>query len=527
MNGPNILGFKHSTLAQKFMYAFNPATQKILEGMFHVATAEEIDEALELATEVAIEYGKTTGKERAAFLHAIADEILALGDSLVKRAMAESGLPEGRIVGERGRTINQLRLFAEVAEEGSWVEASIDNAIPDRKPAPKVDLRKMLMPIGPVVVFTASNFPLAFSTAGGDTASALAAGCPVIVKAHEAHLGTNTLVAVAIQRAAERTNMPNGVFSSLNGTGPELGQALVKHPLTKAVAFTGSLHGGKALYDAATQREEPIPVFAEMGSINPVFIMEQALKNNGTTIAQQYGGSVTLGVGQFCTNPGLLIAKEGAALDNFIKTLSATIADSTPASMLNEKVHANYNKSKATVLAAAAVKLEGEHSAVKDMQGKAGVASVKGSDFLKNPILHEEVFGPFTLVVKCASDEEIYAVAKSLKGQLTATIMGEKPELLASTKLIDELQKKVGRLIFNGVPTGVEVCHSMQHGGPFPATTDGRFTSVGTGAIKRFARPIAFQNWEQALLPDALKDGNPSQIWRLEDGVFTKATKQV
>ena len=523
MNGSNILGFKYSAMADRLLSALNPSTQKILKGQFHIATTEEIDEAMSLATSAYQTYKDTSPKERAAFLNAIADEIMGLGDALVERTMAESGLPKGRVEGERGRTVNQLRLFAKVVEEGSWVEASIDTAIPDRTPFPKADIRKMLVPTGPVVVYTASNFPLAFSTAGGDTASALASGNPVVVKAHESHLGVNALVSIAIQRAAERTGMPDGVFSSLNGTGLELGQALVKHPLTKSVAFTGSLKAGKAIFDAAAERAEPIPVFSEMGSINPVVILDEALAKRGDQIAKQYAGSVTLGVGQFCTNPGILVVKDGEGFPSFVSTLAAEMQQMTPATMLNENVCANYNKSKDIVLNETGVSLEGESSnSGEGLQGRPTVASVDAKHFISNPKLQEEVFGPFTMIIKCSNDEDVLQVIQSLKGQLTATIMGEENELPQQKDVIHHLQERVGRIIFNGVPTGVEVCHSMQHGGPFPATTDSRFTSVGTGAIKRFVRPIAFQNWPQALLPAALKDANPLGIWRLLNGEQTK-----
>ena len=522
MYGPNILGFQQSAIAKKFMYAFNPSTREILEGAFHKATPEEIDQAMDLATTAFTTYKKTSGAQRASFLNAIADEILALDDVLVKRAMAESGLPEGRIKGERGRTVNQLRLFAKVAEEGSWVEASIDQAMPDRQPMPKTDIRKVLQPLGPVVVFTASNFPLAFSTAGGDTASALAAGCPVIVKAHEAHLGTNALVSVAIQRAAEKTGMPDGVFSALNGTGPELGQALAKHPQTKAIAFTGSHGAGKALFDAAAQRKNPIPVFAEMGSINPVFVLDNALSKRGEAIAKQYASSVTLGAGQFCTNPGLIIVKNNAHGHTFIETLGQAIQAIAPATMLNENVCKNYHAGRQSILDNPKIQLEASIENVSDGQCTNTVASVMASDFLENPSFQKEIFGPFTLVVKCSTDAQMMSIAERLEGQLTGTIMAEPSEIASQNDLTETLQNKVGRIIFNNVPTGVEVCHSMQHGGPYPATTDGRFTSVGTGAIKRFARPIAFQNWPQDLLPDTLKDGNPTGIWRLMDGVFGK-----
>ncbi|MEL6922429.1 MAG: aldehyde dehydrogenase (NADP(+)) [Bacteroidota bacterium] len=517
--GQNFLGFKRSALMSKLMHAMNPATQQLIEGAFNVASPEEIDEAMQLATKAAHPFAQTSNAERAAFLNAIADEILALGDALVQRAMAESGLPEGRIIGERGRTMNQLRLFAKVVKEGSWVEASIDLAQPERTPFPKADIRKMLVPVGPVVVFTASNFPLAFSTAGGDTASALAAGCPVVVKAHESHLGTNALVAYAIQNAAQKTGMPDGVFSSLNGTGPELGQALAKHSLTKSIAFTGSLRAGKALYDAAANRPDPIPVFAEMGSINPVVLLPDALQQRAGELAKTYAGSVTLGVGQFCTNPGLILGVQSEALDRFVDTLAAEIKNIAPATMLNEGVCNNYQKGLSTFVQMDGVQLEGEsQTAAAAVQGKPVVCSTKGAYFMDHPTLHEEVFGPSTLVVRCADNTELLSVVQELEGQLTGTIMGESKELADYPELIAALQQKVGRLIFNSVPTGVEVCDSMQHGGPWPATTDSRFTSVGTGAIRRFARPVTWQSWPQALLPDALKDDNPLNIWRKLDG---------
>ena len=440
--------------------------------------------------------------------------------------MQESGLPEGRITGERGRTIGQLRLFAEIAKEGSWVEASIDTAIPDRTPFPKPDIRKMMVPVGPVVVFTASNFPLAFSTAGGDTASALAAGNPVIVKAHESHLGTNALVAMAIQNAAQKTGMPDGVFSSLNGYGPDLGQKLVRHPLVKSVAFTGSCRAGKALYDAVAERSEPIPVFAEMGSVNPVFLLPGALEKKGQELAIQYAGSVALGVGQFCTNPGILLVKAGNSANQFINELSKAINNTTPATMLNAYVCAGYYKARAEVTQLPGVTMEGiVEGDGADLKGRAAVASVDGANFLKHTeLLQSEVFGPFTLVIKSNSEEEFIEIAKKMHGQLTATIMGEDADIKSHQKLISVLQDKVGRLIFNGVPTGVEVCYSMHHGGPFPATTDSRFTSVGSGAIKRFARPLAFQNWPNDLLPQELQNSNPRSIWRIVDGSRGKIT---
>ena len=494
----------------------NPATQEVLPGAYAPHSTEEIDRIVRKAQEAFTIYRSKSGKEKAVFLRGIADEILALGSELIERAMAESGLPEGRIVGERGRTMNQLKLFADVLEEGSWVDARIDFAQPDRQPLPKADIRQMLIPVGVVGVFTASNFPLAFSTAGGDTASALAAGNPVVVKAHESHPGTHALVIRAIEKAAAATGMPQGVISSIYGSYPA-GQALVKHPLIKSIAFTGSFRGGKALFDAAAAREEPIPVFSEMGSINPVILMEGVLEEKAEALADTYAGSVTLGAGQFCTNPGLLIGKDSGGLDRFIRRLGVAVQEISPATMLSEKIYRGYEQNRAAMLQQSGVNLEGKASTNSyAWVGCGTVASVSGAAFLNNPHLQEEVFGPFTLVVKCDSDAELLSVIQSIGGQLTATIMASNTELNGHSGLISELREKVGRLIFNGVPTGVEVCHSMHHGGPFPATTDSRFTSVGTNAIKRFVRPVCYQNWPENLLPAELKDQNPLGINRLE-----------
>lgn len=494
------------------MQALDPKRQKFIEGQFNIATSEEMDAAVQLAQQAHLQYQYCSGAQRAAFLRAIAEEILALDEPLIRRAMQESGLPEKRLIGERGRTINQLQLFANMVEEGSWVEATLSDTI-----------RKMLVPLGPVVVFTASNFPLAFSTAGGDTASALAAGCPVIVKAHESHLGTNALVAYAIRKAAERCEMPEGVFSSLNGTGPELGQALVNHPGVKAIAFTGSLRAGRAIFDAASRRPEPIPVFAEMGSINPVILTDGALNKRGEQLAKQLARSITMGVGQFCTNPGLILAKESAMLDAFINQLSVNLQNSHSATMLNEGVCKNYNQARQHLIDTEGVKLEGLAAEPPKGQANAGLASIKGVDFLQKKNLQEEVFGPFSLVVRCSDDTELLAVINSLSGQLTGTVMAEEEELADQRGLINALRERVGRLVFNGVPTGVAVCAAMQHGGPYPATTDSRTTSVGSSAIHRFARPVAYQDWPEAALPPALQQDNPLGIWRKIEESWQKA----
>ena len=517
IHGKNFIGFELSSKGDETFTANDPAQSTQVEGEFYSATPREVNHVLEKASAAFVIYRNKSGKEKAEFLDKIADEILALGDILIQRAMIETGLPEGRITGERGRTIGQLRSFADLLREGSWVEASIDNADPDRSPIPKPDLRKMLVPIGPVVVFGASNFPLAYSTAGGDTASALAAGNPVIVKGHNSHPGTSELVANAIVDAAKKTDMPDGVFSHLNDIGFEVGKQLVSSSVVKAVGFTGSQKGGKALYDLAGQREEPIPVFAEMGSVNPVIILPGAL-DNVEVLAKQYAGSITLGSGQFCTNPGLMLGVESSKLDDFKNDLSNQIASVVPSTMLNEGIFNNYEAKKLSTIEQVGVEVI---SSSKESPAKSSgiplVASVGGTEFLANPKLHEEVFGPFSLLVECENANQLEQIASSLDGQLTITIMGSEEDLRDNAKVIDQLTSKTGRIIFNGVPTGVEVCASMQHGGPYPATTDSRFTSVGSGAIKRFVRPVSFQNWPDNLLPEELQQGNPLNIWRLED----------
>lgn len=487
------------------------------------ATLTEVDSALKAAHVAFLSFKNFSGRKKAEFLRAIADEIEALGPELVQTAMRETNLPEARIINERGRTTGHCRMFADLVEEGSWVDARVDTALPNRMPAPKPDIRKMLVPIGPVVVFGAANFPLAYSTAGGDTISALAAGCPVIVKAHPAHPGTSLLVATAVTKAAGRTGMPNAVFQHLFGASFEVGQALVKHPLTKAVGFTGSLAGGKALFDLANQRPEPIPVFAEMSSINPVVLLPQSLQTGFAKTASMLASSITLGVGQFCTNPGLILAVEGEGLNSFGAALAAEIKKSAPGTMLHQGIADNYATRSQRTLTQQGITVEAQSNEAGDAaQGRPMIVSVSAKEFFKNPLLAEEVFGPFSMIVKCADRNELHTVANLLHGQLTCSVMGSEEEIAEYESMINVLVEKAGRLIINGVPTGVEVCPSMNHGGPFPATTDSRFTAVGTDAIKRFARPVAFQNFPNALLPDELKDGNPLGIWRVVNGEFGK-----
>lgn len=523
ITGKNIIGYSESASGSEHYQVAEAATDETLVGEFTGATAEEVEAAMALAERASIAFSKVSGKDKAAFLRAVGENIVALDQLLVQRAMAEAGLPEGRIKGERGRTVGQLNMFATLLEEGSWIDARIDTPDPTRVPGPKPDVRRMLRAIGPVVVFGASNFPLAFSTAGGDTASALAAGCPVIVKSHPAHAGTSELVAGAIQKAARDTGMPEGVFSHLNSSGFEVGKALVLHPATKSVAFTGSLRGGRALFDLANQRQEPIPVFAEMGSINPVLLLPDALAQKAEELAKMYAGSITMGVGQFCTNPGLLIGIESNGLKTFIEQLGTSIAEILPACMLHKGIAENYVKLSADAVSHEGVTLEGKaNTAAEGNQGAAAVAAVSGANFLRNPALHEEVFGPYSLVVKCANEAEMQAVLRQLSGQLTGTVLAEGNEFEAFADTIALLEARVGRLLCNGMPTGVEVCSAMHHGGPYPATTDARFTSVGSAGIERFVRPVCYQTWPEALLPVELHNSNPMDIWRLVDNARTK-----
>jgi 2,5-dioxopentanoate dehydrogenase len=482
----------------------------------------EIDAYMQEAWKAFHIYRKKSLKERAAFMRSIAVELENCGDTLIQTAMRETNLPEARLRGERGRTIFQLNSYATACENGEWLEASIDTAIPDKMPA-KPDIRKMLIPMGPVVVFGSSNFPFAYSTAGGDTACALAAGCPVIVKAHPAHPETSHIVADAIFKAAAFNNLPLGVFTHVYGAGFETGKVLVTHPHTKAVGFTGSYAGGKQLFDWANQRKEPIPVFAEMGSVNPVFLLPEKLATDATGIATAYAGSITLGVGQFCTNPGLIIAIESDALKTFTHDLGKAIQKTQPAAMLHAGIVKAYKEKKGKALLQDDVHLVAEsETVVKEDEGLPTVATASAETFLNNPLLHQEVFGPYSLIIRCKNETEMLAVAKQLEGQLTATLMATTNELKRNEELIEAVKNICGRLILNGVPTGVEVCLSMHHGGPFPSTTDSRFTSVGADGIKRFARPISLQNWDNELLPDELKNENPLGIWRRVNSELTK-----
>ncbi|MDC6365956.1 MULTISPECIES: aldehyde dehydrogenase (NADP(+)) [Flavobacteriaceae] len=518
LHGKNYLGNEQSNMGSTTFYGIDPATGENLETAFTEVTADEINTAVTKAEEAFKEYKNKSSAEKALFLDAIADEILALGDALIQRACAETALPEGRIVGERGRTMGQMKLFATVLREGSWVDARVDEAIPDRQPFPRVDIRSMLRPLGPVAVFGASNFPLAFSVAGGDTASALAAGCPVVVKAHPAHPGTSELVAGAIISAAKKTGMPDGVFSMIHGISHEVGGTLVEHSAIKAVGFTGSLRGGKALFDIASRRPEPIPVYAEMGSTNPVFILPNAMQERGEDISKQLHDSFTLGVGQFCTNPGLVFAQNSDETKLFERMLSNLTANSNSETMLTEGIHNAFDSGARNLSSQEGVATLAKAEKKGINQGNASVFSTDGQSFLTNDLLEEEVFGPSTLLVNTSNANEMLQIAKNLHGHLTATIHGTEEDLKANTALIEVLEEKVGRLLINGFPTGVEVCYAMVHGGPYPATTDSKSTSVGTKAIERFARQVCYQNFPDFLLPDELKKDNPLGIMRTVNG---------
>ena len=490
---------------------------------FDEASNTHVDAALTAAARAARDYRAVPAVTRAAFLDRVADAI-AQADGLVEAAGAETALPPERLAAERARTVGQLRMFASVVREGSWVDARIDRAQPDRQPLPKPDIRRMLIPIGPVAVFAASNFPLAFSVAGGDTASALAAGCPVVVKAHPAHPATSEIAARAVAEAARGAGIPPGVFSLLHSTRHEVGSALVRHPLTKAVAFTGSLRGGRALFDVAAQRPDPIPVYAEMGSVNPVFLLPGALRQRTEAIADGLKQSVTLAVGQFCTNPGLIIGIDDERFDASVGRMAALIAEAPPGTMLYPALLESYEAGVRRLSALPGVRTtRSSITGVSDGQARPSFFDTSARTFLWHREIGDEVFGPSTVVVRCGSREEMETVASHLEGQLTATIHGTPEDLAEHASLVSILEEKAGRIIFNGFPTGVEVCAAMQHGGPYPASTDSRTTSVGTAAIHRFARPVAWQNFPQAALPPDVQDGNPGGLWRLVDGEMTRS----
>ncbi|UWF51881.1 aldehyde dehydrogenase (NADP(+)) [Pseudomonas sp. N3-W] len=519
LTGNMLIGQQAVTGSQQALRAIDPATDHPLEPVYPGATGAHVEQACALAWAAFDRYRETPLTVRAHFLETIADEIESLGDELIERAVAETGLPRPRILGERGRTCQQLRTFARVVRAGDWLGVRVDTALAQRQPLPRPDLRQRQVPLGPVAVFGASNFPLAFSVAGGDSASALAAGCPVIVKAHGAHPGTSELVGRAVADAVKKCGLPEGVFSLLFGAGNDVGIALVSDPRIKAVGFTGSRNGGIALCKAAQARPEPIPVFAEMSSINPVLLFPAALDARGEALAQGFVASLTQGAGQFCTNPGLVIARQGPGLERFIKTAAGLVERITAQTMLTPGIFNAYETGVGLLLEhanaqLAAAGLRGE----SPNQCQSHLFVTQAQDFLADAALQAEIFGAASLIVQCADDDETRQVIEHLEGQLTATLHLDDADLEHARALLPVLERKAGRLLVNGWPTGVEVSDAMVHGGPFPATSDSRTTSVGTAAILRFLRPVCYQDFPDSLLPAALKHGNPLQLRRLLDG---------
>lgn len=518
--GQNFIAGIRSAEGEKKLQSFNASTGEALNYEFIQATEAEVNRACEAAYEAFQTFRHTSPEQRAQFLDAIADELDALGQDFLEIISQETALPLARLQGERGRTSGQMRLFAKVLRRGDFLGARIDTALPERQPFPRVDLRQIQVGIGPVAVFGASNFPLAFSTAGGDTASALAAGCSVVVKAHSGHMTTADYVGQAIERAVAKTNMPKGVFNMVYGNG--VGEILVKHPKIKAVGFTGSLKGGRALCDMAAARPQPIPVFAEMSSINPMILLPQALQNRGEKIAQELADSVVLGCGQFCTNPGLIIGIKSAEFTQLTEKLAEIIAAKPAQTMLNASTLKSYVNGLNHLSQHQGI----EHLAGESQQGhqalpqlfKANVELLLAGDQL----LQEEIFGPTTIIIEVADKAQLIAALSSMNGQLTASLIGDDADFVEFADLVPVLEEKAGRLLVNGYPTGVEVSDAMVHGGPYPATSDARGTSVGTLAINRYLRPVCYQNYPQSLLPEALRDGNPLNLLRLVNGENTR-----
>jgi 2,5-dioxopentanoate dehydrogenase len=525
ITGEMLIGRSAVRGGEKPLRAFNPSLgEDIAAPVFGSGTAENVAAACELARQAFDEFRNLPLTVRAEFLERIADGITDLGDALIQRAQEESGLPKARLEGERGRTTGQLKLFAEVVRAGQWLAATLDSPLPERKPLPRSDLRMQKIAIGPVAVFGASNFPLAFSVAGGDTAAAFAAGCPVVVKAHSAHLGTSEMVGRVIQQAAKDLNLPEGVFSMIVGAGRTVGEALVAHPAIKAVGFTGSRAGGTSLMQVAARRPEPIPVYAEMSSINPVFLLPSAVAARGAAIAQGFVDSLVLGAGQFCTNPGLAIGVDGPELTKFIDAASAALSAKPAQTMLTSGIHAAYQQGETRLASTEGVsEIAHGQAASGPTQGCAALFVTDAQTFLTQTELEDEVFGPASTIVRCKDEKELAAVAEHFVGQLTATIQMDRDDVPTAKKLVPILERKAGRILVNGFPTGVEVSHAMVHGGPFPATSDSRVTSVGTTSIERFLRPVCYQDFPAELLPEALSDANPLELWRRRDGQIVKA----
>ena len=523
INGEMLIGTTAAHGSSGAFRAINPATGLEIEPAFGTGTVADVERACTLAQQAFDIYRATTLAQRAAFLEQIAQNILDLGPALIERAMLESGLPQARLEGERGRTVGQLRLFAKVVRDGRWLSATLDSALPERTP-PRPDLRLRKIGLGPVAVFGASNFPLAFSVAGGDTASALAAGCPVLLKAHGAHPGTSELVGKAIQAAVASCGLPEGVFSLLHGDGRTIGQALVGHPAVKAVGFTGSRQGGVALMRTAAQRAEPIPVYAEMSSINPMFMLPDAMAQRAAQIASGFVDSLTMGAGQFCTNPGLIFALEGEALNQFCASAAAALQGKAAGTMLTPGIYSAFNDGVERLAKAPGVSLlaRGQNGA-NPCAGQAALFLTDAATFLANQALEEEIFGASSLIVSCRDSSQFKQIAEHLEGQLTATMFLTENDRDAALALLPTLERKAGRILINGYPTGVEVSHAMVHGGPFPATSDSRSTSVGASAINRFLRPVCYQDLPAYLLPTELQDGNPSGLWRVVDGELVQS----
>ncbi len=523
LSGLSLIGNSLGKPGGASFHAVNPSTGSDLPELFYTASSSEVNRAAELAGQAFDRYSRTSGAERAAFLRAIAEELEASRPQITERVPLETALPEGRANGELGRTIGQLRMFADLVENGSWVDARLESAQPDRAPVPKPDTRSMRIPIGPVAVFGASNFPLAFSVAGGDTASALAAGCPVVCVAHFAHPGVSELAGRAILRAVERAGMPEGTFSLLQGTGQDVGAPLVKHPAMKAVGFTGSRFGGLALTKIASERDEPIPVYAEMSSINPIVVLKGALRSRADALAAGLVGSVSMGVGQFCTNPGMILLPEGDEADAFAGNFAALMDDSKGGTTLHAGIARAYDSATSRIHSNSEVQtLSSTDNEVQNNRVNPWIFRTTASAVLADESLSQETFGPSSMLVTYNSEEELIDLIGGLEGQLTGTIQHDDTDLPLSSALISALRNRVGRMILNSYPTGVEVGNAMVHGGPFPATSDGRSTSVGTAAIERFTRAFCYQGFPEASLPDALKNGNPLGIWRTQDGELTR-----
>ncbi|MEU5836185.1 aldehyde dehydrogenase (NADP(+)) [Streptomyces diacarni] len=519
LRGAMFLGAERVTGGGAEVRSVNPGTGEPLDPVYRYGGAADVDRACRLAEQAFDTYRATTPEARARFLECVADKLAALTDTVVERAHQESGLPVARLTGEVGRTTGQLRLFASVLREGSWQGARIDPALPDRAPQPRPDIRQQRIPLGPVAVFGASNFPLAFSVLGGDTASALAAGCPVVVKAHDAHLGTSELAASALRAAVEECGLPEGVFSLVIGDGPTLGARLVADRRIRAVGFTGSRAAGLALMRTAAERPAPVPVYAEMSSVNPVVLLPGALRERASDLAAGFVGSLTQGAGQFCTNPGLIVAVEGPELETFLTAAAEAVQSNQGATMLTPGIAAAYRTETEAVAGHAAVVTLARGAVPEGASPcRAALMAVGAGDFIADPALQREMFGAAGLVVRCRDLEQVTDVLRCLEGQLTATVHTADSDLDAARELLPALERGAGRVLFNGWPTGVEVGHAMVHGGPFPATSDGRSTSVGSLAIERYLRPVAYQNLPEQLLPRPLADGNPEGLWRRVDG---------